>query len=154
MRFLALCPCDRVIFDRNGTLSLITIMENFDLSVQTASGEKVDIPPTTVVPRDWSIYGRWEASESDDGMTFEQVFEIYWPNGDKFVESRMTMQTIRKEDPTQQTALQLMGFPVGQVGRIKIVTWIEHDKQRMIDPIECTVRVRHVPMPERVVMKQ
>ena len=154
MRFLALCPCDRVIFDRNGTLSLITIMENFDLSVQTASGEKVDIPPTTVVPRDWSIYGRWEASESDDGMTFEQVFEIYWPNGDKFVESRMTMQTIRKEDPTQQTALQLMGFPAGQVGRIKIVTWIEHDKQRMIDPIECTVRVRHVPMPERVVMKQ
>src|ERR1700733_9866568 len=63
-------PCDRVIIDQTGNLSLITIIE--EIKLQTVGG--VAFPEDAAsIPWQWYVVTQWEQSAGyDAGRTFEQ----------------------------------------------------------------------------------
>jgi hypothetical protein len=152
MKFLALCPCDRIIFDKRDTPSLISIIQNVDIAFQ-AIGEagqvkpEEKVPANAVVPKEWFIYSRWEASAEDVGKHFEQLWEVYWPNGDKFTEHTIPLKPILKDDHIQHSSLQLMGFPAGQEGMLKVATWLNLDGNQVSPIIDTSIRIKHLPAP-------
>lgn len=144
MKFLALCPCDKVIFDKRDTPSLITLIQNVELTFTPADGAvDAELPRNAVAPREWFIYARWQSDNEDVGKTFEQVFQIFWPDGEKFLEHRLPMKPVVAGEDIQQSAMQMAGFPAGQSGILQIATWLDSDGHRVSDIIKCHIRVTH-----------
>jgi len=135
MKFLAFCPCERVIVDKDGRHSLINITQN--VTIEAAIGR---IPHNAVAPRDWSIYTMWRATSEDIGKKFEQFYQIYWPDGEKFSEENFDFTA---DSGVQQVTLDLAGFPAGQAGDVKIVTWLFQAGLKVSDIIETSIRVTH-----------
>ncbi|SRR5258708_2860862 len=137
MKFLALCPCERVIIDKYGVHSLINILQN--VAIEPAP---VPMQQNTVVPRQWSIFSMWSASREEIGKKFEQVYQIYWPDQEKFSEENFDFIA---DGPIQQVTLDLMGFPAGQPGDLRIVTWLFHEGHKVSDVVETSIHVTHIP---------
>ena len=138
MKFLALCTCDRVIIDKRGAHSLINLMLNAE--VQTGTGE---IPRNALAPTQWSIFSMWVPSPEDVGEMFEQVYQVYWPDGEKFSESRF--EFTQPDETVQQVTFTFYGLPVGQPGKLRIVTWLDKKGYRVSDIVETSINVKHLP---------
>jgi hypothetical protein len=135
--------CEKVIFDNRGAPSLITVMQN--VHINTLPGMTAqEIPSNAVMPKEWFVFSAWLLSSEDMGQQYEQVFQIYWPSEEKFNESR---SEFTGKDDWQYNTLQLLGMPVGQQGKLRIVTWVEHAGKRISDLIENSVKVKHGPAP-------
>src|SRR5262249_26281326 len=106
--------------------------------------QEQQIPQNAVLPKEWYIFSAWEPLQDEMGAQFEQVFQIFWPNGEKFSEARSVFKV---SDSWQYNTLQLMGFPVGQEGNLRVVTWIDNAGQPISDLVECRVRIHHGPAP-------
>lgn len=104
--------------------------------------EQATIPPNAVMPLQWWIYTVWRPSPSDVDKPFEQFYELFWPNGEKFAESKLSF--IQKENRLQQTSFFFSGFPVGQIGDIKVVSWLESGGKHVSETLETIVRVDHI----------
>ena len=141
MKFLALLPCDRVLFDKNGTLSLITILERIELALQVPEGSEITLLKNLPAPRDWFIYTRWEASPEDVGKSFNQVFQVLWPTGESFMQHVAALATVKENDLIQQSTVRMMAFPAGHNGAVKIVTWLEFDGKQVSDKFDCYITV-------------
>jgi hypothetical protein len=139
MQFVALCTCEKVIIDKRGAHSLINLMLNAEIQ---ATAEQ-QIPRNAVVPTQWFIYTMWVPSSEDIGKKFEQVYQVYWPDGEKFTENRF--EFTQPDDSVQQVTFGFVGFPVGQTGKLRIVTWLDQAGHRVSDLIETSIRVKHVP---------
>jgi hypothetical protein len=149
MNCKALLACERVVVDKDGAHSLINVMVSAGVKLQeTPPGEPprdVSIPPKAVVPNQWWIYTQWEPTTDDIGRTFNQVYEVYWPDGQRLDTPKMKLEFMQPDIKMQQTTFYIGGFPVGQEGRLRIVTWLEApDGSRATDPIENHVIVEHL----------
>src|SRR5882724_2784699 len=102
MNFLAFCPCERVIVDKEGRHSLIGIIRGFTIEPAT-----IGMPRNAVAPREWSLYTMWKVGPEHIGRKFEQWYQIYWPDGEKFSEENFDFIA---DSHLQQTTLDLMGF--------------------------------------------
>lgn len=140
MKFLALCTCERVIIDKQGAHSLINLMLNAEL--QTSPEQ---VPRNAVAPTQWFIYTMWTPSAEDVGKRFEQVYQVYWPDGEKFTENRM--EFTQPDESVQQVTFGFYGLPVGQAGKLRIVTWLDQEGgHRVTDIVETSIRVKHLPL--------
>ncbi len=139
MKCLAFCPCEKIIVDKDGVHSLITLMVNAELQLPPAK----EIPKDAVAPRQWFIYTAWVPAPEDVGRPFEQVYQILWPNGDKFFEQRLPF--IAGSPDLHQTDFSALGFPVGQSGRLRLLTWLDQEGRRVTDIIESFINVKHGP---------
>src|SRR6266436_8603486 len=139
MKFLALCTCERIIIDKQGAHSLINLMLNAEIQVP----QQQQIPANAVVPNQWFIYTMWAPSAEDVGRKFEQVYQVYWPDGEKFSENRL--EFTQPDESVQQVTLGLVGFPVGQAGKLRIVTWLDHGGHSVSEIIEASINVKHSP---------
>jgi hypothetical protein len=140
MKFLALCTCERVIIDKQGAHSLINIMLNAELQI---SPEQV--PRNAVAPTQWFAYSMWMPSAEDIGQQFEQVYQVYWPDGEKFIETRTAFPQL--DETVQQVSFGFYGLPVGQSGKLRVVTWLDKEGQRITEPVETSIHVKHLPKP-------
>jgi hypothetical protein len=138
MKFLAFFACEKVIIDKNGAHSFINMMLNVEIQIPPQNPQQ--IPPNAVTPQMWFLFSLWAPSPEEVGKTFEQVFQIYWPNGDKFHEARLQF---KPDENYQQTSLGLNGLPVGQAGLLRLVTWVEDHGQRISDIVEYHTRIKH-----------
>jgi len=145
MKCTALLACEKIIIDKDGAHSLINVMLSAAvlLQQQEPGGEpqRVPMPINAVMPTQWWIYSVWVPVPEDVGGSFEQVYQLYWPNGEKFAESRLDF--VQKDGRPQQTSFYYMGFPVGQVGDLKIVSWLDSHGQRVSEILETRVHVEH-----------
>ena len=139
MRFQALCTCEKVIVDKREVHSLINLIQNVEIETSP------DIPKNAVGPNQWCIYTMWVPATEDVGRKFEQVYQVYWPDGEKFYESRF--EFTQSNQDIQQITFGLTGFPVGQSGRLRIITWLDHDGHRVSEILETSINVKHIPQP-------
>lgn len=137
MRFQALCTCEKVIVDKREVHSLINLIQNVEIETSA------DIPKNAVGPNQWCIYTMWVPSAEDVGRKFEQVYQVYWPDGEKFYESRF--EFTQSNEDIQQITFGLTGFPVGQSGRLRIITWLDRDGHRISEILETVINVKHIP---------
>lgn len=146
MKCHALLPCERVIIDKEGAHSIINVMVNAEVSMDVvgpnSAPQRVPIPPNAVTGTMWWIYTLWEPSADDVGKSFEQVYQIYWPNGDKVLESRLSFT--QKDDAMNQTTFYIAGFPVGQPGKVRISTWLDSQGHRVSELADVFVNIKHV----------
>lgn len=149
MKCTALLPCEKIIIDKDGAHSIINVMQNAAVVLQKKEldgiTEQLAVPVNAVMQMTWWIFSVWLPSSSDVGRSFEQVYQLYWPNGDKFVENRLAFT--QKDDRSQQTNFYYIGFPVGQIGDVRIVSWLDSDGQRVTDITETKVRIDHSNSP-------
>ena len=145
MKCRALLPCERVIIDKDGAHSIINVMLNAEVSMDVVGpsqmAQPMTIPPNAMTGTTWWLYTLWEPSGDDVGKDFEQVYQVYWPNGDKLLESRLSFT--QKDDTMNQTTFYIAGFPVGQQGRVKILTWLDSQGHRVSDVVEGSVNIKH-----------
>jgi len=147
MKFLATCACEKVIIDKHGVHSLITVMANMDIALEISPGPDApkEVPPNLVIPKDWFIFSMWLPSAEEIGKNFVQVIEIYWPNGDKFAEARLKFKT---DEKAQYNSLCMQGFPAGQVGNVKVITWIESEDHRITEVFDYYLAIKRVSQQE------
>jgi hypothetical protein len=143
MKLLALCACDKVIIDKNGAHSLVTLLLKVDVFLPAqVQGQQVaqEIPQNAVIPKEWFIFTMWVPDDEDTGKSFEEAYQIFWPNGEKFGEHRIPFKF---EDGVQQISFAMLGFPIGQVGNLKIITWVEQNGRPVTSPAEYLILIRH-----------
>jgi hypothetical protein len=150
MKCVALVPCEKIIIDKDGAHSLITVMIKAGIALRQEVAEDtqkridIPIPDNAMIPSQWWIYSIWEPSSRDIGTSFEQVYQVYWPNGDKLAERRL-QKFIQNDDTMMQTSFVFVGLPVGQVGKIKILTWLDSDGHRVSEIAETSIQIKHFP---------
>lgn len=142
MKCAALLVCDRVIIDKNGAHSLINVMTMAAISAEAGNPPvPVALPPTAVSPQPWWIFTQWMISSADVGKEFVQHYQVLWPNGEKFAESKLPF--VQQNDKPQQTTFFIYGLPVGQKGFIKIFTWLESDEKVVSEKLETYVEITY-----------
>jgi hypothetical protein len=142
MRLLATCVCDRLIVDKMGAHSLIAIMSNADIAITPPAGGSERLPPNAMFPKEWWIFSMWEPASGDVGKEFDQIIQVYWPNGDKILDGKLTFKT---DDRTSYNSYQVLGFPVGQEGKVKILTWVEEQGRALTDPFPYYITIKYLP---------
>ena len=145
----------KIVIDKDGAHSLIEIMLNAEIRLNEVPAgaafppgylhTPIPIPSNAVSPNQWWLYTQWEPSAEDVGKEFEQVFQVYWPGGEKFAESRLPFK--QNDDRMNQTSFYYLGFPVGQEGKLKLMTWIDHGGYRFSDITESYVLIKHTVIP-------
>jgi hypothetical protein len=145
MKCTAVLTCEKIIIDKEGAHSIINVMLNAELVMQriepAQAPEQTAIPKDAVAPIVWWVYTVWHPSSEDIGKTFEQVYQTYWPNGEKFMESRMDV--VMRDDGPMQTTFHIGGLPAGQVGKLKILTWLDHQGHRASEISEAYITIKH-----------
>ncbi|MGA9393498.1 MAG: hypothetical protein WBV69_23915 [Candidatus Sulfotelmatobacter sp.] len=146
MKCTTVLTCEKVIIDKEGAHSIINVMLNAEIVLQqlneSENTQAIPIPPDAVAPQVWWIYTIWQPSPDDVGKSFEQVYQTYWPNnGDKFMEARINF-TLKDETP-MQTTFHVGGLPVGRVGKVKVLTWLDHQGHCMTEVSEAYINIKH-----------
>jgi hypothetical protein len=144
MRFLATCACERIIIDRVGAHSLIAIMSRIDIAITPPPDMTANqLPPNAIAPKEWFVFSMWEPEGGDFGKEFEQVIEVFWPNEEKILSGRLKLKP-EANGGNQLASYSISGFPVGQQGRVKVLTWLEQQGRRVTEPFPYYISVNYV----------
>ena len=76
-KLLMFVPCDRVIVDNEGVISLISLIEK----VQLAIPANIEIPDKATLPHRWTIVSIWRRDPDDIQQAYEQQVEIFGEDG-------------------------------------------------------------------------
>jgi hypothetical protein len=144
MRLLATCACEKVIIDRVGAHSLIALMSKIDIAITPPPDmTSSQLPANAIAPKEWFVFSMWEPENGDFGKDFEQIIEVYWPNEEKILSGKLKF----KPEPNggnQLLSYSISGFPVGQQGKVKVLTWLERHSNRVTEPFPYYVSVAHI----------
>jgi hypothetical protein len=127
---LLLCPCEKAIIDRNGALSLISIMGKLTVGVPTNAPAP---PANAALPMQWAIVTLWQAtSDFDFGRPFEQRAALVSESGNTLIDTLATFEFKRDaaNDSLAQIIAQIPGMPVGSVGNSKVKVWIRQKAEQ------------------------
>ena len=142
MRFISTIACEKVIIDKAGAHTLIEVLSGADIAITPPEGTSQQLPENALSPKPWWIFSMWEPGKDDEGQEVEQVYAVYWPNGEKLMEGKSV--PFRMTDRVQYTSYQILGFPVGQQGKVKVSTWITRSGNKITAPFDYFITIRHV----------
>jgi hypothetical protein len=128
-KLLIFVPCEKIIIDAGGNASLIVLLQDIGLEVPA----KTPVPREAVTPKEWAIFTAWKIATEDFGRTFKQVVQLLWPDGKEFKNGAIGFVPEDKK-AVHQIQMNIVGFPVGQVGPITINMWLE-DKEKKIGEV-------------------
>jgi hypothetical protein len=146
MKCIALLTCEKAIVDKEGAHSLINVMLIANVERQQVQEgqppEDISIPHDAVAPMHWWVYTLWLPSSEDVGKAFEQMYQVFWPNNEKLAESALLFT--QENEAMQQTTFTIGGFPIGQQGKIRVVTWLHFEGLRVSEMAETYITVNHI----------
>jgi hypothetical protein len=137
-RLVILAVCDRVLIEDRGTASLITITDEFTVTIKGDT----KIGRDTVGPTQWAIFTKWEKTSGDDDKEFVQIIQVLWPDKSEFkrIEFPFGFHPGKKG---HQNRFEIVGFPFGQEGLVTLNTWLEVDSKRIGEIHTWTVNIKH-----------
>jgi hypothetical protein len=121
MKLLLIAPCDRVLSDPTFGNSLIAVFHEILIKLPPGT----EVPSNAMVPRDWTIFSKYELEPSEENKDYSAVTKIFWPNGDLFAELGIAAAKPTKNG--MAFAIRLQGAPLGQNGRYLIQQTIRID---------------------------
>jgi hypothetical protein len=124
MKILIFAPCEKVIIDRAGIPSLVSILQN--VNVPVAKGQSV--PANAVAPKEWFVFTHWLGAPEEMGQEFAQRTQIVLPDGRPFGDPKGALTSFKLERLEQrivQNIVALVGFPIGIPGRLAVRVWVE-----------------------------
>jgi hypothetical protein len=114
-------PCEKAIIDRNGALSIISIMGKLTVGVPS------NVPPpaaNAMLPVQWAMVSIWQqSSDWEIGRTFEQRAALVSESGNDLLTSIAAFQ-FSKETPLFQVVAQVSGMPMSIAGNLKFKVWV------------------------------
>jgi hypothetical protein len=142
--------CEKVILEQppegipagaTGVPSLISLFNKI-IAVTTGNAQGVpqEIPPNTVVPKEWCVFSSWDAEPGDEYRRYVVRTQILYPDNAPFGLTATSPLAIER-DRRSQNIVRILGFPIGQIGKYTIRTWVEENGQMVLEPIDIKVEV-------------
>jgi hypothetical protein len=136
MKLLLATACQVVINDPEFSHSLISVFHEIRFGISSS----IDLPPNALIPREWSVFSKWELTDEESTGDIAQTCEMYWPDGALL--SRTKLVAAKPVQRALAFNVRSQGFPVGQSGKLKIVLWIEDGEKQLSTKEELFVYVR------------
>ncbi len=137
MKNLVHTPCQLVLRDAEYGHSLVAVFHELRLQFPP----ETVIPPNAVIPREWSVFSKWELEEDEEGKDYTSATEIFWPDGTPFLKTEL------KASPPVSNGMAFIFrfgvFPMGQIGTIRISNTLSEGGRLVSGPIETAIRLRH-----------
>ena len=141
---IILAVCERTILDRENNVSLINLLQGLNVKARPDASQAVQpLPRNSVAPKDWSIFSFWKPEQEDFEKPFQHVLQVLWPDQTEF--KRHTGEVRFAEGKSQQVAINIVGFPVGQAGDITVNVWLESNSHRVGNVHSWVVKVEYAP---------
>lgn len=127
------------------SVSLINLFTGLKITVNIAEPP----PINAIVPREWSIACGWDGEKDDEGKVFDQLTEIFLPDGKPFVGHNAVKFSVL-EGKRHYLTSKIMAFPIGQVGKCLVQVWAELDGKPVTEKSSIHIAVEHelVPTPQ------
>jgi hypothetical protein len=135
-----LLACEKVIFDQEGPVSLISIFQRMNIQLTG-----VPLPERAVSPTLWSIFALWEFMPSEIGQEFFQGIRVTAPDGSVFLEHEGAFQNNAADDMQIKTKTQVPGLPIWDEGWVTVTSWLKDDEGSKVD---YRFEVRYVQPPQ------
>src|SRR5208282_4342293 len=136
-KLLVFAVCEKVLIDENKNISLIVLLQN----VSASSPDKSEIPRNAITPKEWTVFAMWQPAAEDYGREFNQIIQILWPDGSEFKKHALTFHFER--DKIHHTRMTVIGFPVGQAGKLTLNMWLEADSRPVGESHSYVIQVTH-----------
>jgi hypothetical protein len=131
--------CEKVILDERRNATLINIMAGIEANrVQGPTGP---IPKNAVAGSSWSIFSLWKPKDGDVGKEFTQKITIIWPDNSEFKVNDVNFKM--EKGRNHQNNLAIVGFPIGQVGDVRVNMWLEWDRKQVGEIHTWIITVTH-----------
>ena len=129
--------CEKVIFAKDDVASLINL---FNKMVMAVPEEAPEIPKNAVAPKEWAVFSSWNTELGDELKEYFLCTQVLYPDKSQFGDvARLKMKI--ESGKRFQAGVQILGFPVGQVGTYSVSTWVEENQGIVVNPIEFTFEV-------------
>src|SRR6266436_9855406 len=123
--------CEKVICAKDDVASLIGLFSKFIITVPP----ETEIPSNGVTPKEWAVFSSWDCEPGDEHLAFTLCTQFLYPDQTQYGD--LNKHKLKVEPNKRvQAAVQLNGFPIGQLGEYKVRTWIEENDQTIFPPIE------------------
>lgn len=122
-RLLLFAPCERVITDEQGNVSLIVLLSAIRIGLNLA-----EIPQKAVIPMRWDIITMWWRSPEDSGAKFEQHVELVSPDEKVLITNTAKFGLV--EADTHRHVARIQGFPMPRLaGRCFLRLYVREDRE-------------------------
>jgi hypothetical protein len=128
--------CEKVIIAKDEVASLIGLFNKIIMAVPKGT----EIPKNAVAPYQWAIFSSWDAESGDELNEYMICMQVLYPDGDQFGEITKAKLNIQANRRSQFNS-QVIGFPVGQLGKYTVRVWIESDNKAAVQPVEIKIEV-------------
>ena len=128
--------CEKVILTGDGLASLIGLFSKITIIVPGGT----EIPKNAVAPKEWAVFSAWDTDPGDGLKEYTFCMQMLYPDQSQFgevVKNKMKIELNKRS----QVNMQIIGFPIGQVGQYTVRTWIEENQQRVFGPIEFKIEL-------------
>lgn len=144
-RLIIFAVCEKVVIDERSVPSLIGLLRKV---AATFNDSVSAVPKDALLPKEWAAYSLWEPESEDTSTSFSQVFQVLWPDGSEYKKQGLPFKFAGPAKSHQNT-LNIIGFPVGQVGNIVVNTWLEVGSNRIGEIHSWTIGVIHGEPPPK-----
>lgn len=128
--------CEKVIIAADGVASLIGLFSKIIIPVPP----ETEIPKNAVAPKEWAVFSAWDTDPGDELKKYTLCTQILYPDQSQFAEVVKTKMKVELSKRSQMN-IQILGFPIGQIGQYTIRTWIEENQRRVFGPIEFKIEL-------------
>jgi hypothetical protein len=135
MKLLILAACEKVLSDPQSGPSLIAIFNGMKVTTHTDAV----VPRDALLPREWSIFSRWQLEPEEEGKNYTSSTEILWPDGTQF--GRLDLVAEQPTADGMSFTGRLTGFPIGQNGKVRIIQTLKRDDGSVSGPFEMFLTV-------------
>jgi hypothetical protein len=123
-----LAACEKVIVDRQGLPSLISIFQRINVPMQ-----KEPFPENALVPFPWVIFALWQHTDDELNKDFIQHTEVITPDGKMFAKMQTKFKITEADDRQSKNHIVVNGIPVWAEGFITVNVWLEGFEDDKVD---------------------
>jgi len=128
--------CEKVIISADGVASLISLFSKMIITPPAG----IEIPKNAVAPKEWSVFSLWDTDPGDELKEHTLCTQVLYPDGTPFMDANKTKMNIEL-NKWSQAYVQILGFPLGQLGKYTVRTWVEENQQRVSGPFEFKIEL-------------
>lgn len=122
-KLLALIACEKVIVERSGSMSAISMLDHIYLPI-------VGAPPleNTVIGYRWAVLAIWQKTPGERDINYTPQIKITGPDGNNFGNPATKVLVKGGDDLKHKVYMELTTLHVGREGSVKVLVWLEEDR--------------------------
>jgi hypothetical protein len=128
--------CEKVILAADNVASLISLFSKIIVTVPA----EAEIPKNAVAPREWTVFCIFNTEPGDELKEYTHFVQIFYPDQSQFAETSKNKLKVELNKQAQ-AVVQIQGFPLGQVGKYTVRTWVEENQQQVVGPIDIQIEL-------------